>query len=603
MKVLVYNEKGNTEEVSLDQLTTIELMNTSALLLIGNGEEELSYPIISKLWNYVENGGALYGENISLLDFPSSRLFGFKQDFKPLRRTNEKLYLEANIAEELKGYLLEWEGTYQKGYCINSEPLVSIGVFKDTHKCTSLNEILLPAMTRQMLGKGLIVYSAIPLFSQITHLAYRPNWLWNKLILQLSDILKCSLPLIKKEINNSNRDIEAAIHATYNWFMNSGILPQLDGKEGVYENVHSVFREISKDRRPDCHAHTALMFYLYGKYTEKQHAIDCSMNVMTYLMKEGYQDTDPHSGSYGFWKWFQFPSQYPEDMFTDDNAWVTVTLLYLYKETGNQMFKDKGLLTAYALLRTQFDSGLRPENYKGSLLRKDKIEYEKTLRASMNPHFESIAHVAFLLAYQVTKDEAFLNVSKKGTDYLLDHLQDMKWMYSKTSAFTRFSLALTGLYACTKEEKYQEALTDVMEYLLTHQHPLGGIEEADNPDPERYGLEDTGVYIYNNEGIADLLYTNNFLLMNSWEAFKHTGNERYEWMYKQLKEFLLYTQIESPLSLYNGGWMRAYDLNNEEYYGNNGDTGWGPYCMESGWTNAIIGVGLLLEQLDSSLFD
>ena len=38
-------------------------------------------------------------------------------------------------------------------------------------------------------------------------------------------------------------------------------------------------------------------------------------------------------------------------------------------------------------------------------------------------------------------------------------------------------------------------------------------------------------------------------------------------------------------------------LNAQEYHGNLGDTGWGPYCIESGWTQAIILVGLLMAEL------
>lgn len=54
---------------------------------------------------------------------------------------------------------------------------------------------------------------------------------------------------------------------------------------------------------------------------------------------------------------------------------------------------------------------------------------------------------------------------------------------------------------------------------------------------------------------------------------------------------------------YDGGWMRAFDMKRNEYLGNNGDTGWGPYCMESGWTNAITTAGLLLGLVDESIFD
>ncbi|MFC3773606.1 hypothetical protein [Paenibacillus sp. GCM10012303] len=91
--------------------------------------------------------------------------------------------------------------------------------------------------------------------------------------------------------------------------------------------------------------------------------------------------------------------------------------------------------------------------------------------------------------------------------------------------------------------------------------------------------------------------------MNSWEAWKATGDGKYAELYRILSEFMCNIQIRSSDSRFNGGWMRAYDMDRDEYFGNNGDTGWGPYCIESGWTNAIASAGLLLGLLNESLFE
>ncbi|WP_404404840.1 hypothetical protein [Jeotgalibacillus malaysiensis] len=586
----------------LNKLKDFKFTDVDAIALIGSGEEIIDDEVISALWKFTEGGGSLYAENLAVFDFPSSRLFGFKQDFSPLDRTTEKLVVEQELCDELKGYLLEWKGTYQKGYCTTGIPLLSVGVFKDTHR--NLSRIRnLPALTLHLLGKGRVVYSAFPLFGQTSFLAYRPNHLWNRTLKKVSEKAGIEFPAINNPLKRSGSTPDESIERVNDWFIKSGIMPQINGAEGIYENIHSFFQQVSKDKRPDCHAQSAIMFYLYGKYKNDASSKERAFQLIHYLIREGYQDTDPSSASFGFWKWFQYPGALPEDMFTDDNSWVTIALLFLYKETGIEIFREKGMLTAQALLRTQHENGLRPENYKGSLLRSQGEHYMNSLQVSMNPHFESIAHTAFLLAYQVSGDDRFLNTAYKGTVYLLEHLDEMKWMYSKTSAYARFSLAISGLLKFRDDEKLRNGLSHVMNYLISHQHSSGGVEEADNPDPERYGYEDTGVYIYNGEGIADLLYTNNFMLMNVWEAWKQTGNEQYFEFYRKLRDFLVNVQVESESSLYHGGWMRAYDLNHGEYFGNNGDTGWGPYCMESGWTNGLIGTGLLLSKMNISLFD
>lgn len=48
-------------------------------------------------------------------------------------------------------------------------------------------------------------------------------------------------------------------------------------------------------------------------------------------------------------------------------------------------------------------------------------------------------------------------------------------------------------------------------------------------------------------------------------------------------------------ALYDGAWLRAFDYGRWEYFGSSADIGWGPYCAETGWMCAPLGLGLLLE--------
>jgi hypothetical protein len=262
------------------------------------------------------------------------------------------------------------------------------------------------------------------------------------------------------------------------------------------------------------------------------------------------------------------------------------------------------MLVAEGLLATQNKTGVRANVVTDIQLRemgRERIAAE--LKPSMNPHFESIAHAAFIQAYLVTGEQEYLDTAIRGSIYLLEHIDELKFMYSRTSGYGRFILPLAYLGKHDPSGIISAGLAKVTDYLLSWQHPSGGIQEADNPDPDRFGQEDAGVYIHNGEGIADQLYTNNFLLMNVWEAWKATGEAKYEKLYRELSEYLCRIQISSQDPRFNGGWMRAYDLGLGEYFGNNGDTGWGPYCMESGWTNAMIPTGMLLGLLNESIFD
>ncbi|WP_440273700.1 hypothetical protein [Ferdinandcohnia sp. SAFN-114] len=564
---------------------------------------KVSYDILEKLWDFIDYGGILYGELINCEDFPSSRLFGFKQDFTVTNRRLEKLVISHDTQYCKKGQLLEWQGAFLTGFTFDTERLLDIDHFKETHQTSDEGQY--PGIVVKKHGKGKTIFSTFSFLGNEQNWTLRPNWLWNAVVKWLQMEYHLPLQSIQPIIQKREKsDTKQTIDNGMDWFLKSGILPKEDGSLGVYENIHSIRSDVSKDRRPDCHSHTALLFYLYGEYAKDPEWTERSHRLLNYLFKAGYQDTDPNSATYGFWKWFQSPKSKPEQIFTDDNSWVALVLLYLYRKTGQTIYKERGLLTAYALLNTQNKKGLRPECIREQeLIKKGPAYFQNSTIASMNPHFEAIAHVAFIQAYYVTKDEKFLETAFKGTLTMLDNKSDLKFMYSKTAGYSRFLLSLADMYAVTKSDTILEGLYEVLDYLTENQHKQGGIEESDNPDPERYGTEDTGVFRMNGEGIADQLYTNNFLLMNVWEAWKATGDTKIKKIHEKLAHFLSNIQITSQRKEFDGAWMRSYHLDSEEYFGNNGDTGWGAYVIESGWTNAIILSGLILKELDQSLLD
>ncbi|WP_059173865.1 hypothetical protein [Bacillus sp. FJAT-27445] len=613
MIALVDNSKKMNNHINftdyfsdIDQMIEEDLLQYKFIFINGNDNGKplkLSYKMLEKLWDYVEQGGTLYGELINCEDFPASRLFGFKQDFAVTNRRLEKLVIPADSSHCKKGQLLEWQGPFLTGFTFDTERLLDIGHFKETHRTEMAGTY--PAFVVKKHGKGKAIFSAFSFLGNEQSWTLRPNWLWKDFVNLLQAEFQLPIQVIQPTIQASmNADIEKTIEKGMSWFLTSGILPMGDGSLGVYENVHSIRSDISKDYRPDCNAHTALLFYLYGEYTKEQKWTEVSANLLSYLFETGYQDTDPNSATYGFWKWFQSPKRKPDQLFSDDNSWVALVLLYLYRKTGIEEYKERGLLTAYALLNTQNRNGLRPECIREQELEEKGISHFKnSSAASMNPHFESIVHAAFIQAYYVSNDERFIQAAYQGTLTLLENKENLKFMYSKTAGYSRFLLSLSQMYAITRDETIRQGLYEVIDYLSANQNEQGGIEESDNPDPERYGTEDTGVFRMNNEGIADQLYTNNFLLMNAWEAWKATGDEAIKELYENLARFLSGIQISSQKKEFDGGWMRSFHMERGEYFGNNGDTGWGAYVIESGWTNAVILSGFLLNELNQSLID
>ncbi|MDQ1910268.1 hypothetical protein RAC89_07120 [Paenibacillus sp. GD4] len=617
MKIAVVTERPldrlpceGAELFPWSELGSLPLESFGAVLLIGSPRidepTKLTAPEAARLWRYVEKGGKLYAELIEAFDFPSSRLFGWKQDFPKTRRQLEKLRIVREDDSLERNGLLEWSGAYAAGFPVGNEPWLEFGAYRGTHKAEESAPLSgYPGLSVRRLGAGLVVHSAFALFSSDMKEAFRPYFRWKQVIAAIAAETGIPFTIWPQaiQLTGSNSAAEA-VEASIRWFQASGILPALDGTQGVLENVHSVTAALSTDRRPDCHAHTALCFYLYGRWKKDPAWIDASHQLLQYLFDNGYQDLEKDSPSYGFFKWYDNPDRYPDQMFTDDNAWVCFVLLYLYRKTGRPEYLERGLPLAEALLATQGEHCVRPNVLLRGQLKELGREGAAELPPSLNPHFESIAHAAFIQAYLVTGEESYVHKAVQGSRYMADRMEQLNFMYSRTSGLNRFLLPLG--YLSRKHDSSGEtaaALEHIFQYLLSKQHPMGGIEEADNPDPDRFGKEDAGVYIHNGEGIADQLYTNNFLLMNAWEVWKATGDERFKTFYDRLSGFLCGIQISSADSRYHGGWMRAFDLQHGEYFGNNGDTGWGPYCLESGWTQAIISAGLLLGLLNESLFE
>ena len=48
--------------------------------------------------------------------------------------------------------------------------------------------------------------------------------------------------------------------------------------------------------------------------------------------------------------------------------------------------------------------------------------------------------------------------------------------------------------------------------------------------------------------------------------------------------------------------MRAYDMDVGEWHGLNKDLGWGPYCIETGWTMGTIPAVFLFDGREGSYF-
>ena len=88
------------------------------------------------------------------------------------------------------------------------------------------------------------------------------------------------------------------------------------------------------------------------------------------------------------------------------------------------------------------------------------------------------------------------------------------------------------------------------------------------------------------------------------EASGATKDPFYTEAEDKLAQFLCRIQVRSEAHPeLDGAWYRAFDFRKWEYWASNGDSGWGAWCIETGWTQAWITSVLAMRQMKTSLWD
>jgi hypothetical protein len=173
----------------------------------------------------------------------------------------------------------------------------------------------------------------------------------------------------------------------------------------------------------------------------------------------------------------------------------------------------------------------------------------------------------------------------------------------KSHAYSRMLFPLAVLYSADRDPLWMDLAAQVDDYFAEKQAECGAIYEWEHWETRGFRI-DTGIFDQNGETIADMLYTNNFALLNSWLAWKATGQKRHLERFERIADFLMAAQDTSDDPMSRGGWMRAFDFGPQwDWFGANHDTSWGPYVMETGWTNAPISIALSMYALDFDPFE
>ena len=171
----------------------------------------------------------------------------------------------------------------------------------------------------------------------------------------------------------------------------------------------------------------------------------------------------------------------------------------------------------------------------------------------------------------------------------------------------RMLLPLAWLVRVADTPEHRQWLERVAQYVIEHQDSSGAIAQRVTHSARRneeYGTGECALIHANGDPATDLLYAANFALLGLHEAAAATGSADLKKAEDRLADFLIRIQARSshPAEL-DGVWFRGFDFRRWDYWGSNGDVGWGVWATETGWTQGWIAGVLALRQMNTSFWE
>ena len=384
-----------------------------------------------------------------------------------------------------------------------------------------------------------------------------------------------------------------ALERNIRWFERSGVMPRPDGSLGVAEWISGPDMDGNRipygkgqmfsPERADCVFESAVAMWLYGKVVSSPRHAEIGRNMMRRIMD--FQRLERGDRFYGLW----YTRGRSGPVYQDDTAIAIVFSLAGHRLMGHPMYLERGLMAAKASLAVF--GGEVPQAAGAADPGRD------------HPHDRGQMIAAWLYTYGITGDRSYLEKALPVLRRMIEEYpRTPRYLISHTGEAARFLLPLALAFHYTKDDTFAGALSAQADYLRSRTVPCGAIQEDGSNTGNRLSGTDLGLTYDRGEAIADQLYTTSFAAMNYWIAYKATGDTRYLEDYFRVTDFLVRIQVQSANPAIDGGWMRGFDYSLWEYYGSNADQSWTAYCLETGWTNAIIDIALALHLLDESFY-
>jgi hypothetical protein len=553
------------------------------------------------------HGNKFYIERAVAADVRSEKFLG-------LRTLSDRAVQFAHrIVESDAGLIQNRAGSFLPSLkCVRGEVWAYPSILASVSDAVGVNAVFVPAEEKGPLvavsHDGRRVASAMRL-APYNHLSMRPYSRWRKFYAAVfapllgrdaAEVEKAFAKVWPDFLSASGGcDPDATVKKALAWHEKSGILFSPDGRKGMREAVMlSGSFGWREELRTDCNLMTGALFAHAGKAYGRADWTALGRSLADNILDRGNQTEE------GYFRWFdrEVQSHGKNFVYATDHGRSMLAVVNLYEATGERRYLDAARRAADAFLAWQSDDGLVTICF-------DLRKSNRPVRGhSENPvcYYDNIP--ALFKIASCTGDGRYAEAALKCVRTMSAKFPDFdlgsRAFYSANSVYGRYLLIAAAAQAATDDD-FSRTINGVLDFYERNQHPSGGISEIKirlvKHDEAGVGIGD------GSDHVADMLYCNNFSLAalslldkTPPEKAKGIDMARARRIYRRLRDFLCRVQISSPDPRVDGAWMRAYEMDMGEWYGLDRDAGWGPYCIETGWTMGTIPAVMLFDSRPGS---
>ena len=397
------------------------------------------------------------------------------------------------------------------------------------------------------------------------------------------------------------------------------VSPVGDGTFGLLEGVVSAIHQDGSQPtrwwlRADNNGESSLAFALRWVMDGDQRSKIIAGNLLDWVYsKSGLFQNDPLKANYGLLFWAPGNAQ---ALYQENDIRVILGCLGTAGALNTDRWDEalvKNILGNFRTTGTNGFRGWRLENPE--VLQNGWQYYWNRNTIQYQPHYEAWTWSSYLWLYDKTGWKPLLDKTLNGIRMMMNaYPENWRWTNGIQQERGRMLLTLAWLIRIDDKPEYRawlKRIADDMERCQDEsgaiREELGALDHGDMAPPTSnasYGTHEAPLIQTNGDKVADLLYTCNFTFLGLHEAYAATGDIQYKRMEDKLADFLIRVQVKSEKhSNLDGGWFRAFDYRQWEYWGSNADSGWGAWSIETGWTQAWISTVLAMRETNKNLWD